>query len=389
MDNTSDFKFLVDTFLRCSFSIDDGYAEITLDTDAQSEKMRLIAALTQSGFLGVLDEDHGKIGIPLQAKHWRDDSSIFSSIDDFWQKSKSLGHIPESYFILKERISSVDSSKSKKVLSIDSYIQWKWILAFLSNHEVRNDYIFFVPNDDGGRELVINAACRLNSLLECDMKEDSLANALEIIKVLSINDAQSPERMFIMKAALLDIFDKIEEKSILKLICLHERFFKKYNELLDLYTKRFSINKILNELDQKNIEYTTKINEFISSSQNKAFTIPGALIAVGGLAKASGLLDSLLIIVGLLMVYYITSTANSVHNESYDSLKRSLVDSFSRYSQFDEGAEVKEAANKISQDLYYKIDKAKDRLKSIDDMAKGMIIIGAIYLMLRILTSTN
>ncbi|EKN6360428.1 hypothetical protein DVP20_20105, partial [Yersinia enterocolitica] len=151
----------------------------------------------------------------------------------------------------------------------------------------------------------------------------------------------------------------------------------------------FSINKILNELDQKNIEYTTKINEFISSSQNKAFTIPGALIAVGGLAKASGLLDSLLIIIGLLMVYYITSTANSVHNESYDSLKRSLVDSFSRYSQFDEGAEVKEAANKISQDLYYKIDKAKDRLKSIDDMAKGMIIIGAIYLMLRILTSAN
>ncbi|ELW8206887.1 hypothetical protein QK118_004199 [Yersinia enterocolitica] len=389
MDNTSDFKFLVDTFLRCSFSIKDGYAEITLDTDAQSEKMRLIAALTQSGFLGALDEDHGKIGIPLQAKYWRVDSSVFSSIDDFWQKIKSMGHIPESYFILKERISSVDSSKSKQVLSIDSYIQWKWILAFLSNHEVRNDYIFFVPNDDGGRELVINAACRLNSLLECDMKEDSLTNALEIIKVLSINDAQSPERIFIMKAALLDVFDKIEEKSILKLICFHERFFKKYNELLDLYTKRFSINKILNELDQKNIEYTTKINEFISSSQNKAFTIPGALIAVGGLAKASGLLNSLLIIIGLLMVYYITSTANSVHNESYDSLKRSLVDSFSRYSQFDEGAEVKEAANKISQDLYYKIDKAKDRLKSIDDMAKGMIIIGAIYLMLRILTSAN
>lgn len=68
------------------------------------------------------------------------------------------------------------------------------------------------------------------------------------------------------------------------------------------FTQEVSVNKILNELDEKNLEFTSKINEFISSNQTKALTIPGALIAAGGLVKANETTEAILIIAGLWMI---------------------------------------------------------------------------------------
>lgn len=147
-------------------------------------------------------------------------------------------------------------------------------------------------------------SCSMKDVLGKNGCDINLKNALEFIKVLSIDDAQSPERISIMRAALLDVLEEDDNKSITSLINKSAKLYKRYNELLDLYTKKFSVNKILNELDQKNLEYTSKINEFVSSSQSKVFTIPGVLIAIGGLAKASGFLDSILIFIGLLMVCF-------------------------------------------------------------------------------------
>ncbi|WP_350304891.1 hypothetical protein [Photorhabdus viridis] len=74
---------------------------------------------------------------------------------------------------------------------------------------------------------------------------------MEFVKVLSIDDAQSPERISIMKSALLDILNEDEQKNIVSILMKHAKFYKRYNELLDLYTKRFSVNKILSEIEQK------------------------------------------------------------------------------------------------------------------------------------------
>ena len=91
-------------------------------------------------------------------------------------------------------------------------------------------------------------------------------------------------------------------------------------KLYEIYTKRFSVNKILNELDEKNLEFTSKINEFISSNQTKALTIPGALIAAGGLVKANETTEAILIIAGTFddkKVNYISIEIFTKHSTTY------------------------------------------------------------------------
>ncbi len=84
------------------------------------------------------------------------------------------------------------------------------------------------------------------------------------------------------------------------------------------------------------------------------------------------------------MVYKITKMANDVHMESYDSITDDIDESFSRYYKFDEGAEVRGSAQKTIEILKRKIVKAKGRLIKINETGEWMLVIGAIYLLLRL-----
>ncbi|MDT0207817.1 hypothetical protein [Serratia marcescens] len=390
MDKELSFKFIIEILSQSVVEIDGHIVTIDLTGENVTKINEIKSSLITIGFLNELKPPRGsssKIGFSLQANAWLDGRCPFyQSVDDLWRDVRNSSSLPEIYYLLNGNGSESDE---KKVICIESYLEWKNVVAKISNYHVDKDCVIFVPNDSGGKELFINMSCSLKDVLGQNGCDINLKNALEFIKVLSIDDAQSPERISIMRAALLDVLGEDDNKSITSLINKSAKFYKRYNELLDLYTKRFSVNKILNELDQKNLEYTSKINEFVSSSQSKAFTIPGALIAIGGLAKASGFLDSILIFIGLLMVYFITKMSNDVHFESYSSLKKNLIDAFSRYAKFDEGAEVKDAANKLSSELYYKIDNAKRRLESINSMAKSMLWIALVYLIFKWTFNTN
>lgn len=382
MGDMNDFEVLVSAILSARIEVDSGY--MLLNFEEKVIDTNIISNLIKHYGLAIEPEvENNEIVFSLSSASFREDTNMYSSIDSFLRKCISLGHVPQNYIILSEKISSL--SFDDKIGSIDIHLKWVSVLSSVANHQVGGKYILYIPSDDGGKELVINSYERLDYIIKVPYSKIANDSAEKIIKVLDVNDAQSPERKSIIRTAIYDLVNTVENKDISSLILMGERVFHRYNDLLELYTNRFSVNKLLSELEQKNLEYTTKINDFISSSQTKAFAIPGALIAIGGLAKASGFWDSLLIFIGLFLVYYITSMSNQVLDESYTSLRHSLNESFSRYSKFDEGVEVKDAAKKISTDLYLKIDNAKERLKKINSIAKGMLWIGGVYLVLKMI----
>ncbi|MBH2809251.1 hypothetical protein I5L21_01490 [Serratia liquefaciens] len=386
MSDINDFEVLVNAILTAEMAVDNGFMSLKIEKGTIDPNK--ISDLLRSNGIAVEPEIEGtEIIFPLSSSSFSDDSKIYSSLDSFLRKCISLGRVPQDYLILDDKISSLNFDD--KIGSIDIHLKWTSVLSGVANHEVTGKYILYIPNNDGGKELVINSYQRLDYIIKVPYSKVANDSAEKIIKVLDVDDAQSPERKSIIRTAIYDLVNTVENKDISAVIFMGERIFNRYNDLLELYTNRFSVNKLLSELEQKNLEYTTKINDFVSSSQTKAFAIPGALIAVGGLAKASGFWDSILIFIGLFLVYYITSMSNQVLDESYASLKRSLTDLFSRYSKFDEGVEVKNAAQKISSDLYLKIDNARDRLTKVNGIAQGMLWMGGIYLILKMIFIEN
>lgn len=322
--------------------------------------------------------ENGSLIIKTGSRYFRDDSIIYTSLNNLWLKACSLGKLPDEFIVLRDNISSSADSYQENCISV--FLKWAQILKAVSNHSHKEKFIIYLPSDEGGKELVVISHERLDSVLNVRATPESSAAADELLKILNISDAQEKERKSIIRNSIYDFFNAEYEKNIEKLISLGERVYNRYNDLLELYTNRFSVNKLLSEIETKNLEYTSKINDFISSSQTKAFAIPGALIAIGGIAKSNGFLDSLLILIGLFYVYYITYMSNQVLNDSYTSLKEDIKKSFSRYDKFEEGIEVKEAAKNIHSRLVKKIESAQDRLIKVNGIAKGMLWIGGIYL---------
>ncbi|HHZ6692385.1 TPA: hypothetical protein ACWLLJ_004681 [Escherichia coli] len=381
MSDMSNFDILTNAILSANVEVDNGYISLNFgdntDVCVISNLLKVYGLVVEPGI------ENNEIVFSLSSSSFKDDSKIYSSLDTFLRKCISLERVPQDYIILNEKISSL--SFDDKIGGIDIYLKWISVLSSVANHHVSKKYILYIPGNEGGKELVINSYERLDYIIKTPYSKVANDAAEKIIKVLGVDDAQSPERKSILRTAIYDLINTTKNKDISDLILMSERIFNRYNDLLELYTNRFSVNKLLSELEQKNLEYTTKINDFVSSSQTKAFAIPGSLIAIGGLAKASGFWDSLLIFIGLYLVYYITYMSNQVLDESYTSLTRSLRDSFSRYSKFDEGLEVKDAAQKISSDLYLKINNAKERLRKVNSIARGMLWIGGVYLLLKII----
>lgn len=327
------------------------------------------------------DIEGNDLVITTNSRSFEENSIIFPSLDSLWRKAKSLGKLPQDYIVLREKISSIEYVS--QALAISLFLKWSYILECVSNHSYKEKFIIYIPSDDGGKELVVESYERLDLILNINPISESESAADDFLKILSISDAQEKERKAIIRNAIYDFVSNEENKNIDSLISLGERIYNRYNDLLELYTNRFSVNKLLSEIEQKNLEYTSKINEFVSSSQTKAFAIPGALIAIGGIAKSSGFLDSFLIMVGLFYVYHITHMSNQVLNDSYNSLKKSIKKSFERYSKFEEGLEVKEAASEINKDLLDKVNSAQTRISKVNGIGKGMLWVGGVYLLLK------
>ena len=370
------FDVFVNSFKSCHRSFEHGLLSVNTEnlnasTESFVESLRYYGV---NGDINVIDNE-----IIFNYSELRSGAILYSSLDTFWRWCSKENEVPTKYLVLKEAVCSL--CEDIKVSKIIQYINWAKVLLLLSNHDIIGKAIWFVPDDDGGKEVVINIPSSLSNVFDLNFEDSSLSSAKHLLNMLTLDDAQAGERKALLRKAIYD-YSK-EDPNINAVINSGERVYNRYNDLLELYTKRFSVDKILSEIESKNLEYTTKINDFISASQSKAFTIPGALIAVGALAKVEGFWSGCLILCGLVMIYIITKASNDVQRETYQDLKISLVDVFKRYIDFDEKTEIKKRAVKTSASLSNKIDCAVTRLNKIDGLAFAMIVIGLVYLVFK------
>lgn len=378
MSKKSDFSFFVDMFFSSSYDLQDGV--VSLDTTTLTVPVKeLVEMLKENGLESEIHAGSNELAFSVSSGSLSKKSTIYPRIEDLWRKVIAEKQLPYDFIILNEKVASTRTCDL--IEKVKLYLKWKSVVTSLSVHDISGKAIWYLPDENGGKEVVINITDSLSRVKEYQADPASLQSAIKLESVLLLDDAQSSERIAILKKAISDFTGS--DSSFESIVSAGERVLNRYNDLLDLYTKRFTVDKILNEIESKNLEYTTKLNDYISASQTKAFTIPGALIAVGALVKIGGFLEGALILIGLYMIYFIAKTANDAQRESYENLERGLTESFERYHQFDEGTEVRKAAKNTLKALNQKIKKATERLDGIDNLGRWMVYFSLIYIVLQ------
>ncbi|WP_156293344.1 hypothetical protein [Serratia oryzae] len=383
MEKKVAFNALVSLLKDSTLSEDDGYLCVTFPNSIAMNNDKITTLMQDCGYCtnshSITDD---KLYINRASHVWLGGTCpIYLDHKHFWQQIQSATELPENFFIANDKTSSCDDVPTRSIRIYSTFFIWKKLISKIADHIQINRAIIFITTDNSVKKLDIPLSVENSELQLIENPDECLSEITKLYSLIEVIDPHSKERVSVLRTALSEAANKISNNNLLfELINKTVYITRKYDELYDIYTRRFSVNKLLNELDEKSLEFTSKINEYISSSQNKALTIPGALIAIGALVKSGGILESLIIFFGLWLIKSVTKTANDIYRESFESLDKRLDNAFRKYLKFDEGKEVRESAVCIETELREQFKNAKLRLNKIDTWAIYMLIGGGIYL---------
>ncbi|MEF3102057.1 hypothetical protein EC841_10165 [Raoultella ornithinolytica] len=378
MTIADDLSRLAQVLNGASSRVEASYTVICLEESIITVNSPEIIRLLQSlGYKKATDcIEKNEVWLDRQALSWND-SLIYENIESFWSRVNTLSSLPNNYIIGTPLI--FPATKNESIEKIHIFFMWKDILSLISDHHNNDCSVLFFTNDNKSFTVELKHSLQyseIESLSNASLKYEIIKELFDTIK---IKDLHKSERKLVIRSAINEVFKANSLFNFLDLLNSTEHIRKKYDELYEVYTKRFSVNKILNELDEKNLEFTSKINEFISSNQTKALTIPGALIAAGGLVKANETTEAILIIVGLWMIKRVNYISVEIFNETFDNLRFRVESAFDKYLKFEENKEIKDSADSIKSSIIGLIDKAKNRMRTVKHLASAMFYGGLIY----------
>jgi hypothetical protein len=247
--------------------------------------------------------------------------------------------------------------------------------------------VFIIEAEDKVRKHSFKPKLDWEQIVTVGYEEENLNSFSHLIKCISLSDNQDQERKKILKLSLSEvIIGTSNEVEIFKNILKNGTLLKKkYHEHYELYLNKFSINKTIKEISDQDLNYTSKINEIVSSIQNKALTIPGALIAIGAIMKLDEVIDALAVIVGMVMTTAIVYRSLRVHESTINHLRKQVNSEFKRYDILNEKAEIRIKANETKEELIKLIDNAQKNSSFIETTILSILGISVIYIAISII----
>ena len=312
--------------------------------------------------------------ISLNAAMWTGKGILFESWEALFKIVANASSLPEYFYVIDSNISSLDYSVDQKRLEL--FCSVRKLLVALADHCEPNQgqargskkLFFVIETDDGVIKYEFNPSLSWASLQSIDVDESKLNAAKKLISLTEVGDSQDSERRSVMRSAFHELISGCYEESEIfdRFIISVPHFHKRYEEHHDLFVRRFSINKVLHEINEQDLTYTSKINEIISGAQNKALAIPGALIVIGAVMKIDQLLDGIAVAVGIIMTTIIVQRSLSVYSATFDHIGKQVNSEFKRYDVLNEEVEIRQQAKDTKGELTGLIKKAKDNTRFIN-----------------------
>jgi len=122
---------------------------------------------------------------------------------------------------------------------------------------------------------------------------------------ISENCIYNIEKLLVLKIATLSTIKSTIEKFSLTsdILCNADEFIERYEKGYEFYINKYSIDKIIREVEKAKIDYFEKINNIINDNQTKSMSIP-AIILGTSLVRSWNLSSAALIISSMLLAVY-------------------------------------------------------------------------------------
>jgi|GEM_PF-984574 len=292
---------------------------------------------------------------------------FFVSPEKLWYALRDLEEEPEHYFVIGADEATATDLKKR----LGFYFALRTMLKELCHHqgdEIQHmKYVYFTSKESHLKKLELLYAMDLNAFMSIAVSDDDLAKA-NILKsaVKQVDDVHCDERKHVMRETIVEFFKEEEGRSLQLLMSDLQKFYKAYNERYKIYVSKFSVNKILSEIESERIGFLCKIQDAIMSQQTKAFAVPGGLVAVGAILRFSkNFWDFTIIFIGLTLTTWMITSLNRTVINHIDLLKDEFKKSVSKYDDVVVGVE----------DVRNEIEVSKLRLETSSGQARAKLLV--------------
>lgn len=378
----SNFDFLPLIQLLCAADTVRIQSDSFVFLSSTSEKSNIDEALSAAGYLDETRINNGELYFTLNADRWNELPPIYKDAKAWWNKNCRASQLDGHYYIVDLGVSSVDEDNHPLLVASKATIEFRSLIVELSDHliEAENSSLFFIHDKEEPIKRRISLSISYEEVRTLSTIPISLEAVLEIKANLHHDDPHQKERNEVMRRSIVKMLEgEHDQNGLFFLLSNFKDLKRKYKEQYDLYVHNFSVSKLLSEIDQRSLEFNSKLMDFISSSQNKALTIPGALIAMGALVRSKELIEIFLILVGVWMVKYLVTTSNEILRGTFEDLKWQIDTSFKKYKSLSEEHEVYESAQQNQDKLIRKIEKAEEKIRNVDKLAWVTFLVAVLY----------
>lgn len=368
---------------KCRF--DEGYLEVYSDSDSLNLLFELIGGFGYQDKKNIVKDDGGSyLSIGLNVDCWSGLAPFYRSIADVWQYTLARKKLPDYFVVVDGGAYSDQDPKDNTIRAIEYYLQWQKLLVSLKDHGGEgpsSPLVYFISTEKGAKVYELNAnKIELSDVVDNYKGGGEEKDVEHLNEIIGLVDGHLKERRDVLRASLAELLDEDHTGSAITwLLKQGKKLRKKYQENYDVYLHKFSVNKLLSEIEEKSTDYISKINDSVSASQAKAFAIPGALIAIAALIKNADFFALFFVCAGLLSVTILTVIANNIHREAYGALREQVQRSLARYEVMKNEDAVRVSAEDAKKKLLSLIDKSVSRLSFIDYLSVAIFLMGVVY----------
>ncbi len=358
-----------------------------------SDFSHLEKALLEINTSSKLKHKDGKLELEFVAgsEHWQPQfkNYLFKDIETFTRGCAKRRSLPSKFCILDKELTEADL-ESPSLLKILHMTKWIKLLADMADHvQDNNVFVFFVQHKEG-KAKTYQISPFLNRQNVEDLTLDGDPRHFEHLSdSWHLKDAHEKERQSVMLVSFAEIMSSVNNTHNLFEIFLNntKKFYDRYCENYEIYVNRFTVDAQLREIDEQHLSFVGKLQDLVTSSQTKAFALPGVMVAIGALARSNNLLGALAIAVGVIMTKILISKSNEILKENLDHFKETIDRALGHYVKSRTEAEKVKSHAVAAQDiLENQITKAKSRVDFIDKMSNWMLSIGLLFALIMLVS---
>ncbi|EFI6621614.1 hypothetical protein BCC29_000046 [Escherichia coli] len=228
----------------------------------------------------------------------------------------------------KEAIDSfyIENLSPEQIVTITNsskaYIQWCEILSKIADHVEYDDSTFW-PNYifvmEGGKSKKITTYN-----LPLKNIDEIFLNSVDVspcdVSTLTNVDLHSYERKLVLRSSLIELYNDSTEKNTFLSSVLNSphKLWDLFSINYEIYINKYSINKVIHEVETQKLDFLSKLNSLIQEHQTKSLSIPAVLVST---AIIKGWSPS-----GLLLIFVAMLLTCSVVVLGIRNAKKSLSD---------------------------------------------------------------